>query len=219
MVSADRKPNAAIDQRWKERDVRWDEYGDPRCKHCGGPVIRVGNGLGFVFDHGEPVIRFKCHLGHTDECRKQTQQIACSENWRMLIGLPRHSERYMAVRAAHKNLERTFAQRRRRFAVSGKDETGRLKRRGNGAQRLRAAIARFLEWLYICLRHGWIGSHAHRNAVVLLQRGGKAAAEILIRRRFGFGLMLPYGPRAFRLGLAPTPEVPKPPWAEPDDDS
>ena len=136
----------------------------------------------------------------------------------MLIGLPRYSERYQAVRAAHKNRERSFIQRRRRFGVAGKDETGRLKRRGNGAQRLRAAIARFLEWLFICLRHGWIGSHAYRNAVVLLKRGGKAAAAGLIRRRFGVGLMLPYGPKAFRLGLAPTPEVSKPPWVEPDDD-
>lgn len=213
-----RKPNGAINERWKERDERWDEYGDPRCKHCGGPVLRQGDGLGLTFDHGEPVIRYRCHLGHTHECKTKTQQIACSENWRMLIGLPRYSERYHAVRAAHSNLERSFVQRRRRFGVAGKDETGRLKRRGAGVQRLRAAIARFLEWLFICLRHGWIGSHAYRNAVILLKRGGRSGADAVMRKRFGFGLMLPYGPKAHQLGLAASPEVPKPPWVEPDDD-
>ncbi len=219
-----RKPNRAVDKRWKERAVKYDEYGDPRCKYCGGPVERTGDGLGFMFDHGEPVIRFRCLLAHTDECRMKTQQIRCSENWRLLIGLPRHSERYMAVRSAHKNMERTFAQQRRRFGVAGKDETGRLKRRGMDVHRLRAAIARFLEWLYICLRHGWIGSHRYRNIVHTLNRTGRDAARRLINRRFAYGLMLPYGPKAYKLGLAATPEIPspkkkdEPDEPDPDDD-
>lgn len=63
--------------------------------------------------------------------------------------------------------------------------------------------------MLVCLRNGWIGLHAYRNAVVLLKRGGKASVEAVMRERFGFGLMLPSGPH--HVGLAASPEVPKPP--------
>lgn len=216
LVSPWRKPNRNVNQRWKERTIEYDEHGVPRCPECGGTTIQHGAGLGLVFRRGEPSIAFRCVLGTTQACRrKEPFHIRCEENWRLLIGLSRESERYHALRTAHKNLERTHAQRRRRSGVAGKDETGRMKRRGMQVQRLRAAIAGFLEWMYICLRHGWIGNHRYRNAIRVIQRSGRAAAEGLRARRMRIGLYLPYGPKAFKLGLAATPAVPQPRLAAP----
>ena len=54
-----------------------------------------------------------------------------------------------------------------------------------------------------------------------LNRTGRDAARRLINRRFAYGLMLPYDPKAYKLGLAATPEIPSPKSTEdpdPDDD-
>lgn len=189
------------------RTERWDEHG-PRCEHCGGPSNQHGAKLGLTIVRGEPVIRHRCMLGTTADCLK-IQQIRCNEEPLVLNGLSPTSERYQALAAAERNLERTHYQKRRRFAVAGKDDTGKLKRRGASVQRLRAAIARFLEWFYICLRHGWLGQHPYRNLSDVLQRRAWGKVEKLLHRRRAAGLELPYCPVAIRLGLAPP--LPPPP--------
>jgi hypothetical protein len=80
----------------------------------------------------------------------------------ILTGVAKYSERYQALLSLHDNVgEKGFNEDRSRFGVSGTDNTRRLRRRGVEAQRLRAAVARYLEWMFLCLRDGWIGSHAY----------------------------------------------------------
>jgi hypothetical protein len=108
----------------------------------------------------------------------------------------------MSSKRNSRNLKRTGARKRRPMETD-------LPAYLPGATEF-TEIARFLEWLYICLRHGWIGSHRYRNLVHTLNRTGRDAARRLINRRFAYGLMLPYGPKAYKLGLAASPEVPTP---------
>jgi hypothetical protein len=146
------------------RTDRWDEHG-PRCEHCGGPSTQHGAKLGLTIVRGEPVIRHRCELATTPDCAR-IQTTRCEDNWVVLVGLSPRTERYQALAASQRNLERTHFQKRRRFNVACKDGTSKLKRRGIDVHRLRAAIARFLEWfyIYICLRHG--GSAATSSSTV-----------------------------------------------------
>jgi hypothetical protein len=83
---------------------------------------------------------------------------------------------------------------------------------GLAAHRLRAAAARFLEWLRICLRHGWLGSHARRNTREPLMRNANRRLIAVLKARRWQGLDLPYDKQAHTLGLAPDPGIP--PWRE-----
>lgn len=183
------------------RTDRWDEHG-PRCEYCGGPSTQHGAKLGLHTPRGVPELRHKCRLGTTPDCKK-IQRLRCDENYLVLVGLSPATERYQALLAQQRNLEHTHVQKRRRFSVAGKDQTSKLKRRGVRVHRLRAAIARFLEWFYICLRHGWLPGHSYMNTSALLQRSGRKALEKLLFRRRNHGLEIPYGKAAIRLGLAP----------------
>lgn len=204
-----RIPNQNMPTMAHERTAKWDEDG-PRCKHCGGPTTMNGPRLGRAIIDREPHVRFRCLLGLTPECSKM-QQIACRERPTILTGVAKDSERYQALKGIHDNSERGFNEDRARFGLSGKDNTMRLRRRGVEPQRLRAAVSRYLEWLYICLRHGWIGSHAYRNTAKDVRRGAMFGVRRFKMIREKLGLLLPYGPAAFKLGLAATPEIPKPP--------
>jgi len=206
-----RKPNQSITDRAQLRTDRYDEYGTPRCVHCGGPGYIDGPRLGLHIDKGVPVLRFRCLLGHTDECKIRVQQRRCDENWQLLVGLARTSERRAALMTIEGNYERTFREARTRFGRSGKDTSMRLPRAGIRAQRLRAAIGRLIEWFYICLRHGWIGNHPYRNTESVLHRVGLAYHRYQKAVRRKKGLDLPYGPKAVTLGLAPPPEPEPPP--------
>jgi hypothetical protein len=125
-----------------------------------------------------------------------------------LLPVPRETERYHATRQRHKNFEANFHHVRQRYRAIGNDETGKLKRFGLQAHRLRLAAARFIEWFRICLRHGWLGDHGKRNTrKVLNARGDQRLRGQLLARRHR-GLNLPYGPAAWAIGLAPTPDLP-----------
>jgi hypothetical protein len=63
----------------------------------------------------------------------------------------------MSSKRNSRNLKRTGARKRRPMETD-------LPAYLPGATEF-TEIARFLEWLYICLRHGWIGSHRYRNLV------------------------------------------------------
>lgn len=200
LVSPFRRQKHAQDEAGLRTD-RWDEYG-PRCEHCGGPSTQHGAKLGLMLVRGEPVIRHRCELGATPDCAR-IQTVRCEDEYLVLRGLSPRTERYQALQASQRNLERTHFQKRRRFAVAGNDNTGKLKRRGIQVHRLRAATARFLEWFYICLRHGWIGGHKFVNPQKIQQRRAWMKIEQIINRRRNAGLHLPYGRAAIRLGLAP----------------
>lgn len=90
----------------------------------------------------------------------------------------------------------------------------KLKRFGLGAHRLRSAVACFLEWFRLCLRHGWIpGYQGKRNTRETHLRNGEDRRLATLRYRRWQGLDLPYGKQAEQLRLAPDGKVP--PYREP----
>jgi hypothetical protein len=224
-IGPDRKPNRGM----TIADIETHEYDrfGPRCKHCGGPV-RVfghgagGTGLGFrISGTGDPRIHFRCQDPLTPNC-KRVQSMSCSREWRLLLPIPRHSDVYQTLLAAHKNREGVFDAWRDRYGVAGNSHASRPKRlQSMPCQRLRAAAALILEWFRICLRQGWISAHVkrnpnqpkpHRHPEIELRR---IAAE---RRR----LALPYGPAAEAIGInrsgPPPPGAPLEPLPPPPDD-
>lgn len=147
-------------------------------------------------------MRFRCRHGHTPDCDR-TQSIACSENWRLLIPLSRLTETYHALSREGKHSERVHHHTRQRYGAAGKDYTGRIKRRNLTASQLRLDASRVLEWFRILLRHGWLGSHRRRNPDQPrpCYPGHRLHATRAARQKYR--LNYPYGPAAFKLGLAP----------------
>lgn len=125
----------------------------------------------------------------------------------------------------HQSFERVFAHWRSRYLVYGDNDKGRLCRWSESvhAQRLRAEMARFLEWFRLCLRFGWIAGHKTLKRERLFATRGRGAGfwNTLLRERRGLSLDLPYGPAAERVGLWVRPDPPpgssppKPPPAPP----
>lgn len=189
----------------KREDVRrdlFDEHGVPRCQTCGGPGDQLGPGLGLYFTReGEPRIRFRCVLLHTEAC-KELQSISCEEDWRMLIPLSRLTELYHALRRSHQNFERVHRHWRDRYSVAGKTVESRLKRRGIGVQQLRSDAALVIEWFRLCLRHGWLGSARRREPGDVKPTSGAERLARTLAARKKRRLNRPYGAPAIRLGLA-----------------
>ncbi len=180
---------------------RFDRHGIPRCKHCGGPGDIESAGLGFYRARGEPRLRFRCQLRCTPDC-SQTQSIACSEEWRLLVPMSRRSPTYHALSQAGKNPERVFRHWRDRYSVNGNSVDGRPKRPGIAWQNLRASAALLLEWFRLSLRHGWIGSHRRRNQSLPFPLRGNRRPGSTLSARLRHGLDLPYGQAAIQAGLA-----------------
>jgi hypothetical protein len=181
-----------------------DRHGVPRCRHCGGPGDSESPGLGLYFARAEPRIRFRCQLGILPSCA-QSQSIACSKSWTLLVPLSRRTETYHALSRSSKNLERVFRHWRARYTVAGQDIDSRPKRPGLAWQHLRSSVALLIEWFRIGLRHGWLGSHRTRNtAHPKPLRAGSRLERVLASRR-KHGLDLPYGRQAIRAGLILDP--------------
>jgi hypothetical protein len=199
----------AID-RHKLRGLVFDEHGVGRCPCCGGPGAQIP-GVSFT-KHGNPRILFTCADPNTIECLTKQWPIdpgAHPHGWRMVVPLSRLTPRYHAMRATSLHFEKTFRDRRKRYWLDGADETGKLKRFGLPAHRLRAAAARFLEWFRLCLRHGWINDpKVKRNTSEVRLRNGEKRRLTTLRARRWQGLDLPYGPKAHQLRLAPTADIP-----------
>jgi hypothetical protein len=207
-----RRPNWKLEDRQDLRSEQADEHGYARCQFCGGPCTQIGPRLGLHFTPaGHPRFKVRCISPNTVDCLNKVQTVDPAEvpyGWRLLLPIPRESERYHATRQRHKNFESIFHHVRQRYRVIGSDETGKLKRFGLAAHRLRIAAARFLEWFRICLRHGWLGKHAKLNkSAVLTVRGDRRLRSQLLSRRQR-GINLPYGSIAYLMGLAPSPDLP-----------
>jgi hypothetical protein len=208
-----RMPNQHV-ERQDLRCEEVDEHGVARCEFCGGPCAQEGPRLGLSFTKaGEPRIRVRCASPNTPDCllKVQTKDPAkINYGFRLLLPLSRMSARYHAAATTHDTFERVFRHSRQRYRAIGNDETGKLKRFGLQVHRLRCAVSRFLEWLRICLRHGWIGNHGRINTRdARARRGDKRLRSMLLSRRER-GLNLPYGPAAWAIGLALDPSVPPP---------
>lgn len=206
-----RQPHHTI----KRQDIRnlvFDEHGVARCPECGGPGHQK-SGVTFT-PAGSPRLTFVCADPNTVACLTEQWQLNPDDyqhGWRMLLPLSRLTPRYNALRETQQHFEKTHREQRKRYWADGADETCKLKRFGLGAQRLRAAAARFLEWFRICLRHGWIFDPGVKlNTREPRLRNGENRRLTLMRSRRWQGLDLPYGPKAYALGLAPDPGIPPP---------
>jgi hypothetical protein len=91
-------------------------------------------------------------------------------------------------------VEGVFNDWRSRCKVAGNSLADRPKRtRSIRAQALRAAAALLPEWLRICRRHGWLGSHRRRNTNAPTERtGGRSDHETVLITRLDRELDLPY---------------------------
>ena len=99
-----------------------------------------------------------------------------------------------------------FDSLRKRYALAGKDTSGKLKRRAVvTAQQLRAEAALLIEWLRLSLRHGWIGSWANRNTNGPRPVDEKGRTERILATRRKRALRFPYGKNGVRLGLCKPP--------------
>lgn len=208
-----RKPRHDVDREQMDSE-QFDRHGVPRCQHCGAPGDFESAGLGYYKAKRQPRIRFRCMLRVTPEC-SGTQSIACSAEWRLLVPLSRRSAVYHALSARNKNYERTFRHWRSRYLVAGNGVDARPKRPGLAWANLRASAALLLEWFRIALRHGWIGSHRHRNRQSPRRISSHNRERNLLSFRHREGLDLPYGPAAVRAGVALTTFPLGPPGVSP----
>jgi hypothetical protein len=208
-----RKPSANA-ERHDLRCLDFDEHGVGRCPVCGGPGDQIP-GVSFT-EAGKPRIKFRCASPNTVECMTRQWSLdpaAYKLGWRTLVPLSRLAPRYHAASATSLHFEKNFRDRRKRYYVDGADETGKIKRFGLGAHRLRSAAARFLEWFRLCLRNGWIPGYEGKlnTAEVKIRNGAERLERTLLARRWQ-GLELPYGPQAYALKLALDDKVP--PWRQ-----
>lgn len=206
-----RRPHSTI---LDEQDMRCEEYDEhgPRCRSCGGPCLTEGPRLGIQFRDGKPRLHFRCMLRLLPECQRvqSLDPLAYKSGCRCLTAISRFNERYHALAALHSTFERTFRHQRERYAVAGADQAGKLRRFGVPAQRLRSAMATFLDWFRFALRFGILGDHRKvRDVAILYPRGERRHEKFLLKRR-NRGLNLPYGNAAQRAGFALTADIPPP---------
>jgi hypothetical protein len=89
--------------------------------------------------------------------------------------------------------------------------SSRLKRLGVEPQLARARAGLLLDWIRLCLRHGWVGSWKKRNEQEPYVYGAAKQLERVIKARMKRLLDLPYGAAAETLKLhkcgAPPPSL------------
>lgn len=186
----------------RDADGGWDEHG-PRCRYCGGPAAPfVGPGEGFVLTAVDARLRYRCHIGWTEECRTKLQTVSCFKQPLALLPIGRQERVFHDLLAAHQSFEGVFDAWRDRYAVAGNSVASRSKRRyAVTAQKLRAAAALLAEWFRICLRQGYLAGHPTRNTAQPQPRLAGARALVKLRAyREEQGLILPIGPKAQNLG-------------------
>jgi hypothetical protein len=202
----------------KMEDADWrtdayDEHGVPRCPGCGGPGMKIQWTAG---GKEGPRLRFGCAAPFPENAYCEgVHSIACSSEWGLLTALPHTHPLYQALLKERGNYEHVFRHFRERYCFAAKDFTGRLKRPGLSAQRLRAQAALLLEWFRLCLRNGWLGSWKRRNdsKPVAVSDNGGLAYLLAVRRKAK--LDFPYGSYWKRLQIR---KKAKPPDPEPGDD-
>lgn len=180
-----------------------DRHGVGRCRHCGGEGDVAGPKLGFrINGTGEPVVRFRCQLQLTDGCAG-IQEMRCAVEPRLILPLSRLHPSYHAMGVASKQTERVWHHWRTRYAIAGKNSATRTKRRrSQPCQELRAQAARFIEWLRILMRHGWLASTRVRNTNTPVPVDGSRRLRSLLWARKRYRLDLPYGIYAHKAGFA-----------------
>lgn len=198
--------------------ARFDRHGVPRCQVCGGPGFIEDSNLGFRKNDGQgnPSIRFRCLTKWGGDACEQAgiQRVRCSENWKLLTPFSRGHIQHLTMRHLHSSGgEGPFHHWRQRYEAMGKTYSTRPKRRlSRHAHELRTACAMLVDWLRICLRHGWIGQHRRRNEreAYLGQDSGKVQARMaaVSLARDVYELNAPYGPAAVACGARTTHELP-----------
>lgn len=191
----------------------FDEHQVIRCPTCGSETDQEPY---FVFHNGQPVVRVRCRTPRAERCYK-LQSVRCDVRWGWVGILDYEDKLVNQLREKHGQMEGYWDSQRRRYGLAGKDFTGKLKRFNViPAQQLRAEAALLIEWLRLCLRHGFIGSWANRNQNTPVEVNDHGRRAKIARARAKRALQLPYGAMAVRLGLCKPPPEPEPPPPKPD---
>jgi len=192
---------------------RFDRHGIKRCDHCGGVMYQTR----FSPNSGKPRLWFRCLFQPTADCKKGDQTIYCSEDWRVLIPLPRTKPLYHELKESHQSYEGVHDYWRDRYRVASDTLANRPKAVGLAWHQLRANVACLVDWLRIAAKNGWLGSVrvALRHAGTRTkQKAGEAAAFSVAKTRARQGLYTPYGRGAKKNGngheTAPMPRPPDP---------
>jgi hypothetical protein len=192
---------------------RFDRHGVKRCDHCGGVMYSTR----FSPNGGKPRLWFRCLFQPTDDCKRGDQTIYCSEDWRVLIPLPRTKPLYHELKESHQSYEGVHDYWRDRYRVASDTLANRPKAVGLAWHQLRANVACLVDWLRIAAKNGWLGSvrAALRHAGTRTKRkAGEDAANSVAKSRARQGLYTPYGRGAKKNGngheTAPRPRPPDP---------
>jgi hypothetical protein len=177
----------------------FDRHGVKGCRFCGGPMQQVR----FSAGEDNPRLWFRCTMKTTPECLKD-QTIACKDEWRLLVPLPRTEPLYQELRESHQTYEAVHRYWRERYGVAGDNQTNTPRVVSIGWHRLRANVACLIDWLRIAKKHDWLRARKkkqHPNVERRFKSRGERAAKNLIKTRIFYGLAARYGPAAKKLGL------------------
>lgn len=206
-----RQPHAGL---WPVRleCEKFDRDGVVRCQHCGDTTHSDAPGLGLFLDQrGNPYLRVRCQGRHTPDCIKP-QRVRCDLEPRLLQPINRTTKLFWDLIESHKNKEALFLHNRQRYGIAGNDFSERPKRRQVVAvQQLRAACGMFIDWFRICLMHDFLASPKKKRRElegITERQSGRGHWRTRLAARESEGLHLPYGRAAFKLGLAPDPDIP-----------
>lgn len=157
---------------------RYDEYGIPRCEHCGGDTRFHA----FAVDRGMPRLWFRCLLPTQPGCTK-VQAIQCDVAPRYLLPVWRNEPAYAAMRHSHQTYEHRHRSARIQYLTAPDTLALRPKRASMKWQQLRANAAVLIDWLRILRRAGWDGSGATPRVAAVAHTGDGGMPERLELRR------------------------------------
>ncbi len=130
-------------------------HGIPTCKHCGLPCDFGG----FSTASGKARVWYRCPLPRDAKCRKP-QSMLCSKQLRKLIPIWRT-----------------------RYRSGGKTLRDRQRRTGLACQQLRASAAMLVEWCWVMMRQGWLGTRRTERAQPVPLGDNGRYARLIGRRR------------------------------------
>ncbi len=155
-----------------------DMHGIPTCKHCGLPCDFGG----FSTASGKARVWYRCPLPRDAKCRKP-QSMLCSKQLRKLIPIWRTSPIYNVLRSQLGNLEHVHEDWRTRYRSGGKTLRDRQRRTGLACQQLRASAAMLVEWCWVMMRQGWLGTRRTERAQPVPLGDNGRYARLIGRRR------------------------------------
>jgi len=155
-----------------------DPQGIPLCRHCGVP----GDFVRFSEKRGGPRLWYRCSMPSTPECHNE-QSIACKTDIRQLLPIWKTSPIYAALNTMRGKFEQVHEHSRVWFRSGGKSLRDRPRRIGIKAHQLRANAAVLVEWIWVLVRQGWLGSRSERVVPTQIESEKPLARVIAFRKK------------------------------------